>query len=289
MLLWFTPTVAAATKALNIRRDSMFFALVVMATIVGWLIAVSTGAGLMLQQAYGQWQLNKQSTQTLYLMPGVTAAQLKTMQAGLAQIAGVKEVARVAEEDIEALLNSANTADDADPISPVALPIVYTIKTTPQFDTAGLRAHIKASFPDAVLEDAQATLAKAATWVRLGQLTVIGIGILFVILSSFIISVTVKAALDGQKSNIKILHYIGAKDSFLEQLVMRQVVGRGLIAWAASVIITLITIGLVVFNFSGLQEYLSSSTILLMLLAPLCVPLITLLAAWHTSKTLIRA
>lgn len=286
MLLWFTPTVAAATKALNIRRDNMFFALVVMATIVGWLIAISTGAGLMLQKAYGQWQLNKQSTQTLYLMPGATASQLSTLQTGLMNMAGIKDVTRVAEEDIQALLNQTG---DAQPLSAAALPIVFTIKTTPDFDTSGLRAHIKASFPDAVLEDAQATLAKAATWVRLGQFTVGGIGGLFLILASFIISVTVRAALEGQKQNIKILHYIGAKDSFLEQLVMRQVVGRGLIAWAASVIITLITIGVVALNFSALQGYVTSFTIFLMLVAPLCVPLITLIAAWYTSKKLIRA
>ena len=268
-----------ARKAMSLRRDGIFKLLVMMTSLLGWVVALGCGTLLVLQNIYGDWQLERQSKISIYLLPESPAAEVQALDDSLSQLPGVVDVSQLPPPQVRALLAPYFQDESAFP-----LPLVLEATVRPSLNRETFDARIQSAFPAAEIDDARDLLAKVARSVRVGQVGSAVLALTRVGILGILVVLTVRAGMRSQHRTLHMLQYMGAADGFLIHLITRQVLVRTLFGWLAAAACAVALTALVALVWPVVRPYLAINVWLGLILAPLILPLMAGFTAHITAR-----
>jgi len=277
----------AAQKSLALQKDGVFRLLVVMTALLGWIIAMGFGGLVLMQNVYGQWQLQRSTEVSIYLMADSPSKKIKELQDVLLNKADIKSVTRLKEEEVTALIAPyINISEEAQSFP---LPVILNMQVNQNLNHDSLTQSVQNIFPEAEVDDARALLATAASAVRLAQLGALGLSLCLFVIMAFLVTLTVRTGLRAQKETLAILRYIGSTDAFLAKLVVQQVTRRALVGWLIAITAAIITFGALITFWPLLQGYALTPILpLTVILVPLILPLLAYLASKSATKKMLH-
>lgn len=206
-------------------------ALTVVVAIMTFLASLTTGAVMLVQAAAGDWQSEVAREVTIQ----VRAAPGRDIEADVARAAeiarrsaGVAEVRPYSKEEsvrlLEPWLGTGLSFDDL----PVPRIIVVRLAPDVPADLARLRKALADAVPPASLDDHRGFVDRMRAMVHTAVLA--GLGVLALVLVATMLSVTfaTRGAMATNRPVIEVLHFIGAKDSFIASHIQRHFLLLGL-------------------------------------------------------------
>lgn len=287
MSLFSSGVAPAASKSLALEKDGVFRLLVLVTALLGWVLALGAGGIVLMQSVYSQWELDRSSTVSVYLMADAPTAKINTLQSELSNRTDVSTVRTLPREEVVALVQPF-VGSDENAVNEFPLPVVMRIGVTEKVDYGTLANDIQTPFPNAEIDDARTLLATSSKAVRIGQALVIAVSIVLFIIMAFLVTVIVCTGLRAQEKTLAVLRYIGSTDTFLMRLVVQQVVRRALIGWGIAVLAAALTFTGLIFFWPLLKPY--SLTPLLpavILIAPLLLPFLAQAAAKSATRKIL--
>lgn len=213
------------------RKSVAGHALVAVIAIMTFLASLTTGAVMLVSASARDWQTELGREVTIQIRP----ASERDMEADLrkaAEIAraaaGVRDVRPYSKEEsarlLEPWLGSGLNVDDL----PVPRLIVVRVDTGRPPDLDALRSSISGQIPGATLDDHRGWMDRMRTMAR--TVTVIGLGVLALVLAATILSVmfATRGAMAANRPIVEVLHFVGAKDSFIAGQFQRRFLTIGL-------------------------------------------------------------
>jgi cell division transport system permease protein len=193
-------------------------ALVAVIAIMTFLAALTTGAVMLVRAAANEWQTDLAREITIQIRP-VAGHDIETEVIKAAVIArasaGIAEVRPYSKEEatrlLEPWLGSGLQIDDL----PIPRLIVVRIAPGATPDLAQLRQTLAEQIPGVSLDDHRSFVDRMRAMSR--AVVVLGIGVLLLVFAATVLSVAfaTRAAIAGNRPVIEVLHFIGAKDSFI--------------------------------------------------------------------------
>jgi cell division transport system permease protein len=193
-------------------------ALVAVIAIMTFLAALTTGAVVLVRSAAGEWQTDVSRELTVQVRP-VSGRDIEAdvnAAAGIIRAApGVADVHAYSREEaarlLEPWLGNGLVLDDL----PMPRMIVIRVAAGGQPDLAKLRTSLKAAVPSAALDDHRGWIEHMRAMAR----TVVAGGLLLLLLMlvATVLSVTfaTRGAMAANRPIIEVLHFIGARNSFI--------------------------------------------------------------------------
>jgi cell division protein FtsX len=273
-------------RALNLPRTRLFRALGIVAALLACTIALlAAGAGL-LQNLYGNWQLQKANSILLYLPPEASPSSLEPLTTTVPTLAGVAAVRQVPATELQQSL--ADILPPSLAANSLPLPVVAEVTLQRGADRAPILKALAQSFPTAELDDQQTLLGRVAESVRLLQLAALGVGLVLLGLLTLFMALTIRAGLLAQEQVVHLLLQLGATDGALARAITLQtllpvLVGTALGIGAAALIMVGSTTWPTLAAFHGLGVWGA------LVLTPLALPLGAALTAWLVSLRLLKA
>jgi cell division transport system permease protein len=168
--------------------------------------------------AADEWQSNVAREVTIQIRPlagrdsDADVATAMTIAAALPGIDGVRPYSK--EESaalLEPWLGTGLSLDDL----PVPRLIVVKLASDPAPDLEALRREVAARVPGASLDDHRAWIDRMRTMAR--SVAALGIGVLALVLAATVLSVmfATRGAMATNRPIIEVLHFVGARDSFI--------------------------------------------------------------------------
>ncbi len=273
-----------ARKALSLQKDPVFRLLVVMTALLGWVTAMGLGGLVMLQQTYQSWELNQASQFSVYLRSDASAQTMANLVVDLETRRGVEKVEKMTDGAVTALL----TPLLGDDVQKQPLPQVFNLTLHSTADRDALRNRVLQDFPTAEFDDGNQLVADVGALVRAVQWAAAALVTILLLIMGLLVALTVRAGLRGQKRSLSIMQYVGATDSFLELIVVRQVLWRSLLGWVGALL--LIAVSCAALWSSGILAGALFNPLLLatVALGPLLLTLTTLIVSWTTAGWVIR-
>jgi cell division transport system permease protein len=193
-------------------------ALVAVVAIMTFLASLTTGAAVLISKAAGEWQSDITREVTIQIVPApgrdLDAAVDKAAAVARA-ITGIVEVRPYSKEEsaklLEPWLGSGLSLNEL----PVPRLIVVKLATDATPDLAQLRRMMADQVPGAVLDDHRGWIDRMRAMA--GSAVVLGLCILVLMFAATILSVTfaTRGAMATNKAVIEVLHFVGAKNSFI--------------------------------------------------------------------------
>ncbi len=270
-------------RALALKREGIFSLLVILTALLGWVVALGAGSVVLLQEVYGDWSLGRQQTVTVYLPPDSDTAAVTTLTAALATEPGIAKVVRVPDATLKSLLEPYGGLTGDLPV-----PVVLDVLTAPDFDRAVLDQRVRTAFPTAELDDARNLLASVAKGVRLTQLVGLAVAAVMVGIMLGLVTLTVRVGLRCQQATLALLRQLGASDARLVRLVMTQVGERALYGWCLAAAAAVVALGVLQAWWPAVLPFVSWQVWLVMVVAPLVLPLVTVVTAAATARAQLR-
>ena len=241
---------ASAIKALSLGQDSIFRLLMIMLALLGWVAGMGAAGLFGLQQVYATWQLNQKSHVSVYLMPDSPPQRIEKLTDALISMPGIDAVNLMDQESTRDLLAPYVGAD-----TPLPLPKVLDVQVNARLDREVLHRRVKDLFPMAEIDDARDMLAAVSGGVRFmqGVTGMVAFTVLAVMMA--LVWLTVRAGLRGKRQALQILQYVGAPDTFLLNLVTRQVAFWGGIGALGAACAALATLWLLTLAWPVLVDY----------------------------------
>lgn len=273
----------AAQKALSLKDDMVFKLLLAMTVLLGWVAGVVAGGLMGLENAYQQWQLDQNSKVSVYLMPESSPNDVEELLRDLRVVKGVEKANALLQDDVQELLQPYFSAESYFP-----LPIIVEARVNDKLSHLDFEAIVKNRFPTAEIDDARELLQRVSTGVRTMQGISIVLAFVILLIMALLVSLTVRAGLRAQQRSLKILQYIGATDTYLSALVVRQVLQRSLLGWAGAVVLAVLTLLITLLCWSDLMPYMSPIVWFGVLFVPLLLVAMAVLIAYATTGRVVR-
>ena len=193
-------------------------ALVAVVAIMTFLASLTTGAAVLISKAAGEWQSDIAREVTIQIVPApgrdLDAAVDKAASVARA-VTGIVEVRPYSRDEsaklLEPWLGSGLSLNEL----PVPRLIVVKLATDATPDLAQLRRMMADQVPGAVLDDHRGWIDRMRAMA--GSAVVLGLCILVLMFAATILSVTfaTRGAMATNKAVIEVLHFVGAKNSFI--------------------------------------------------------------------------
>jgi len=193
-------------------------ALVAVVAIMTFLASLTTGAAVLISKAAGEWQSDIAREVTIQIVPApgrdLDAAVEKAASVARA-VTGIVEVRPYSRDEstklLEPWLGSGLSLNEL----PVPRLIVVKLATDATPDLAQLRRMLADQVPGAVLDDHRGWIDRMRAMA--GSAVVLGLCILVLMFAATILSVTfaTRGAMATNKAVIEVLHFVGAKNSFI--------------------------------------------------------------------------
>ena len=274
----FKPLAKSAKKALCLKKDSVFKLLVIMTVLLGWLSAVGSGGLVGLENLYKQWQLEQSSQISVYLLADANQDEIKKLSRELELVQGVISIQKVNQEETKSLLEPYFEGEGDFP-----LPVILDVQVNDTLKRDVFDAKVAKTFPEAEIDDARSLLVTVSKGVRFAQASTFGFALILFMIMALLVSLTVKAGLRGQKDALAVLQYVGATDSFITKLVVRQVLLRSLVGWLFAGGFACLTLYFMGEAYPNFKTFLDQDVYVGTMLTPLALVLVAVIAAWFTS------
>lgn len=206
-------------------------ALVAVIGIMTFLAALTLGAVVLVRGAATEWQSQIAREVTIQIRPaeGRDSEAAVSRAADIARsVAGVAEVRPYSKEEaarlLEPWLGTGLALDDL----PVPRVIVVKIAADAAPDLAGLRKRLAEDVPGASVDDHRGWIDRMRAMARTA--VVVGLGILALVLAATMLSVSfaTRGAMASNRPIVEVLHFIGARDSYIAGEFQRHFVWLGL-------------------------------------------------------------
>jgi len=206
-------------------------ALVAVVAIMTFLAALTSGAVVLVMAAASEWQSEVAREVTIQVRP-VPDRDIEAEVAKAADIAravpGIADIRPYTREEsarlLEPWLGTGLAIDDL----PVPRIIVVKIATDQKPDLASLRQTLSESVPGATVDDHRGWIDRMRTMA--GTAIVGGLAILVLVLSATVLSVTfaTRGAMATNRPIVEVLHFFGARDSYIAGQFQRHFLVLGL-------------------------------------------------------------
>ncbi len=206
-------------------------ALVAVVAIMTFLASLTTGGVMLMRASAAEWQSDVAREVTIQVRPGqgrdieadvTRAAEIARAFPGIADVRpySKEESARL----LEPWLGEGSTLDEL----PVPRMIIVRVAAGAGPDFAQLRKSLAGEVPTATLDDHRAWIERIRAMARTS--VVFGIGILILMLAATVLSVVfaTRGAMATNRPIVEVLHFIGAKDSFIAGQFQRHFLALGL-------------------------------------------------------------
>jgi cell division transport system permease protein len=206
-------------------------ALVAVIAIMTFLVALTTGAVVLVRSAAGEWQTDVARELTVQVRP-VSGRDIEAdvnAAAGIIRaVPGVADVHAYSREEaarlLEPWLGNGLVLDDL----PMPRMIVIRVASGGKPDLAKLRTSLKAAVPSAALDDHRGWIEHMRAMA--GTVVAGGLLLLLLMLVATVLSVTfaTRGAMAANRPIIEVLHFIGARNSFIARRFQQHFLMLGL-------------------------------------------------------------
>jgi len=213
------------------KRSIAGRALVAVVAIMTFLASLTTGAVMMVRAAAQDWQSDVAREVTIQVRPargrdldGDVSRAIELARA----VPGIGSVRALSKDEsarlLEPWLGGGLALDDL----PVPRMIVVKLPPAERFDFAPLKKELAEKLPVATLDDHRAWIERMRAMAQTS--IVIGIGLLILMLTATMLSVSfaTKSAMATNRPIVEVLHFIGAKSSFIVSQFQRHFLLLGL-------------------------------------------------------------
>lgn len=270
------------SQALNLKAAGIFRLLVITTALLSGVIALGAASAAMLQGVYGNWQLDRQNSLTVYLPPEADSAAVTQLTQSLTTLQGVENATPLAPQVVQGWLSDVPQSEN------LPLPTVVEITLQPDTDTQPLTAHIQSAFPMAEIDDHKPLLQQVSGAVRGLQVAMLGLGAVMLALMALLITLTTRTGLQAQSSTLHLLVQLGATDAVLTRSVCTQVLGRTLAGYTLGTVSAAVILLGAAAVMPTLATHLGLTVYATLLLSPLLLPFIALGTATFTTRKLLH-
>jgi cell division transport system permease protein len=204
--------------ALVPRNSIAARALVAVVAIMSFLASLTTGGVILVNQAANEWQADVSREVTIQIIPAPgrdTDASVDKAASVAKAFPGIADVRTYSKDEsaklLEPWLGTGLTLEEL----PLPRLIVVKIASGATPDIPQLRAVLKEQVPGATLDDHRGWIDRMRAMA--GSAVAVGIGILMLMIAATVLSVTfaTRGAMATNKTVIEVLHFVGAKNSFI--------------------------------------------------------------------------
>ncbi|MCP4356322.1 MAG: hypothetical protein GY793_12015 [Proteobacteria bacterium] len=276
-------SIQTASKALSLKADPIFKLLVIMLILLGWITSMGGASIVGLENLYKQWDLTQKSKVNVYLMAQTDAKLIDNLSQDLLAESYITGIKRVKDEETEKLLEPFLMND-----LKVQLPKVLELQTTKATKFEKIKSLIKSQIPHAQVDDPSETLNSIANGVRFSEELLLGTSLLIVFVISLIVALTTRAGLRAQRRQVEILQFVGASDSFIALLTVKQVLFCSFIGYLGSLILSIISIYIVKAKWIIVSPFILPNVWFVIFCIPLFICLVSVFVSMSVAKKVVR-
>jgi cell division protein FtsX len=276
-------SIKTAYKALSLKTDPIFKLLVVMIILLGWLASLGASSIVGLENLYKEWNLTQKSRVNIYLLAQTDAQNIDTLTQKLLAEKYVTGIKHIKDEETESLLKS-YIVDDFK----LELPKILELQTTSATDFAKIKKIVDEVVPTAQVDDPSEILNSIANGVRFAEGITLVISLVIIFVISLIVALTTRAGLRAQKRQVEILQFLGATDSFIALLTVKQVFYCSLTGFIGSTALSIISIYFIQQHWTILQSFILPNVWFIAVCLPLFICLVAVLVSMFIAKKVIR-
>ena len=206
-------------------------ALVTVIAIMTFLASLTAGAAILVNGVSRDWRQDVSREMTIQVKPtqGRNLDQDVRKAEDLARAtAGVEAVLGFSKAESEKLLEPWLGAGLDLGDLPVPRLIVLRLSKDKPFDVARLRANLAQSTPNAILDDHKLWIERLATMAQTMVLVAVVIFILVLVAMALAVAFATRGAMAGSREVINVLHFVGARDSYIARQFQRHFLLLGL-------------------------------------------------------------
>lgn len=276
-------SVKTAYKALSLKTDPIFRLLMTMLVLLGWLVSLGGSTIVGFENLYKKWNLTQNSRVNVYLLAQTETESIDKLTQTLLSQDYVKSIKRIKDEETQELLEPFLVND-----MQVELPKILELQTTEKNDFAAIKKIVSEKIPSAQVDDPSKMLNSIADGVRFAEGIVLIISLIIIFVISLIVSLTTRAGLRAQKRQVEILQYIGASDTFIALLTVKQVLFCSLVGYVGSVALSVISICFIQTKWALVNSFILANVWFVAFTLPLFICLVTVLVSMFIAKRVIR-
>lgn len=147
---------------------------------------------------------------------------------------------------------------------------------------------VNESIPSAQVDDPSQVLNSIANGVRFAEGITLVISLVIIFVISLIVSLTTRAGLRAQKRQVEILQFVGASDSFIALLTVKQVFYCSLVGFIGSTTLASLSIYALQTQWPILTSFVLANVWFVALCLPLFICLVAVLVSMVIAKRVIR-
>lgn len=276
-------SVKTAYKALSLKSDPIFKLLMIMIVLLGWLASLGGASIMGLENLYKQWNLTQKSRVNVYIMAQTDVKSIDELTQQLLSEEYIKGIKHVKEEETSKLLEPYLVNDYK-----VELPKILELQTTSATDFIKINKIVKEKIPTAQVDDPSKVLNSIANGVRFAEAITLVISLVIIFVISLIVSLTTRAGLRAQKRQVEILQFVGASDSFIALLTVKQVLFCSLVGFVGSTSLASLSIYFIQTQWPTLTPFVLANVWFISILLPLFICLVAVLVSMFIAKRVIR-
>ena len=276
-------SVKTAYKALSLKTDPIFKLLMIMLVLLGWLASLGGASIIGLENLYKEWNLTQKSRVNIYLLAQTEAKSIDDLTQTLLSEDYITGIKHVKDEETEALLEQFLVSDYK-----LELPKILELQTTSATDFEKIKTIVDKKIPTAQVDDPSQVLNSIANGVRFAEGIALIISLVIIFVISLIVSLTTRAGLRAQKRQVEILQFVGASDSFIAVLTVKQVLFCSLIGFIGSTALSAISIQLIQTQWPMLTTFILANVWFIAICLPLFICLVAVLVSMFIAKRVIR-
>tara|TARA_Y100001960_G_scaffold308147_1_gene365176 strand:+ start:777 stop:1616 length:840 start_codon:yes stop_codon:yes gene_type:complete len=276
-------SVKTAYKALSLKSDPIFKLLVVMIILLGWLASLGGASIIGLENLYHKWNLTQKSRVNIYLLAQTETKSIDELTQELLEQDYITGIKHIKEEETKELLEQ-YLIDDYK----LELPKILELQTKSSANFAQIKQIVTTKIPTAQVDDPSEILNSIANGVRFAEAITLVISLVIIFVISLIVSLTTRAGLRAQKRQVEILQYVGASDSFIAVLAVKQVFYCSLTGFVGSTLLAISSIYFVMHQWPILQQFILANVWFVAVCLPLFICLVAVLVSMFIAKRVIR-
>lgn len=240
------PVQARNTSPIVPRGSIAGRALIAVVAIMTYLASMTTGTVLMVRSSAAQWQADVASELTIQIRPNPARDIERDVSAALAAVRAQDGIAEArpfsAEESARLLEPWLGTGLSLDEL-PVPRMIVARVAPGAVPDLAALRQAVTQATPSATVDDHRAWIERMRAMT--GAIVLAGTGILVLVIIATVISVSfaTRGAMAANRPIVEVLHFVGARDSYIANRFLRHFLQLGLEGGLIGGIAAILTFG----------------------------------------------
>lgn len=276
-------SIKTAYKALSLKKDPIFKLLVVMIILLGWIASLGGASIISLENLYKEWNLTQKSRVNIYLLAQTEQKSIDELTQELLEESYISGIKHIKEEETEKLLESFLIEDYK-----LELPKILELQTTNSTDFAKIKTIVTTKIPTAQVDDPSEILNSIANGVRFAESITLIISLVIVFVISLIVALTTRAGLRAQQRQVEILQFVGASDSFIALLTVKQVLFCSLTGFIGSTILSTASIYFVQHQWPILAQFILANVWFIAVCLPLFICLVAVFVSMIVAKRVVR-